>query len=126
MSGFGFLSQSQRGAHTLPSRVTLFPFQSPSFSYELQKVAERGRPPENPPMISSCEGEGWLEGPYVRSRDAVLTKQGKSPLCNPSCRFGAPQGENLRAADDLKQTWAVQVAISFSLPRGKEDGYPDV
>lgn len=38
---------------------------------------------------------------------------------NPAFRFGAPQGEKLRAVDDLKQSWtnrAAQVLAPINLP----------
>ena len=54
---------------------------------------------------------GLLVGPYVPSRDVVLTRQGEVPRRNTLFRFGVPQGEKLSSVGDLKQSPTSRVAF---------------
>ena len=63
--------------------------------------------------------KGWLEGPFAISRGAILDKDSTELRCSPAFRFGAPQGEKLRAVDDLKQgstDRAARVLTRINLP----------
>ena len=48
--------------------------------------------------------EGWLRGPNVFDGEGGLVTDDGSQLANPAFRFGAQQGEKLRAVDNLKRS----------------------
>ena len=63
--------------------------------------------------------EGWFEGPFAMSRDAILDRNGTETKCNAAFRSGAPQGEKFRVVDDPEQRWtnrAAQVLTPINLP----------
>ena len=60
------------------------------------------------------KGTGWLEGPFAIPRDAILERGGTKTKWGPAFRPGAPQGEKLRAVDDLNQGWTNRAAHVFA------------
>ena len=48
--------------------------------------------------------QGWLDGPFPFDEEGELVIGEGRQLVNPACRFGAQQGEKLRAVDGSKRS----------------------
>ena len=48
--------------------------------------------------------KGWLDGPFQFGEEGGLVTAEGPHLANPAFRFGAQQGEKLRAGGDLKRS----------------------
>ena len=64
------------------------PSRTPQYDYDLREEAP------------TQAADGWLEGPFELSRDAVLHLPDREIRCNPSVRSGVSRGEKLRAGGD--------------------------